>query len=233
MIDDRKKWLISIAYDSPALPGFEEDGAFRPSFARRRASCSSTADGTALAQDNLSRLGSAVSEIDRVVISLSWDHIGGLPAIVRDPEIKRSLEVIVPAGFSRNLQNELGRWSSVIEVSSAREVQPGIWATGPLGGEIAEQALVLRGESGAAVLTGCGHPGLDAVLAGGSMHGHVRHLIGGLHDCGLAELERSLGENPEMSAVLCHCTRCKAEALAAMPRRVRIGAAGEIFEVRL
>jgi 7,8-dihydropterin-6-yl-methyl-4-(beta-D-ribofuranosyl)aminobenzene 5'-phosphate synthase len=230
-----KKWLISIAYDSPALPGFEEGWGFSALVRSEEGivlfDCGW--DGRLL-KDNLSRLGSAVSEIDRVVISHShWDHIGGLPAIVRDPEIKRSLEVIVPAGFSRNLQNELGRWSSVIEVSSAREVQPGIWATGPLGGEIAEQALVLRGESGAAVLTGCGHPGLDAVLAGGSMHGHGRHLIGGLHDCGLAELERSLGENPEMSAVLCHCTRCKAEALAAMPRRVRIGAAGEIFEVRL
>jgi len=91
----------------------------------------------------------------------------------------------------------------------------------------------LKGKNEVAVLTGCGHPGLKAILSAGSSIGVPKWLIGGLHDCALSDLESSLRENPSLRAVLCHCTRCKNEASAAHIERVSIGAAGEIYEVEL
>lgn len=229
------RWQVSIVYDSPALPGFAAGWGFSALISSR--------DGIVLfdcgwdghlLRDNLSALGCDVSDIQTVVLSHPhWDHITGLPEVLRSSSVNRPLEVIVPDGFSKNLIKEIGRRAAVKEVSKAQEVLPGMWATGPLGGGVVEQALVLRGETGVAVLTGCGHPGLDAILAAGSSLGPPRLLAGGLHDCTLPELERSLREHRGLQAALFHCTRCKAEASSALPDRVRTGAAGETFEVEL
>ena len=230
-----RKWRISIAYDSPALPGFEEGWGF--------SALVSSGDGNILfdcgwdgrlLRNNLLRLGFTFSDIDAVVLSHPhWDHVTGLPEVLGDPNVKRSLEVVTPSGFSRNLLSEIGRRATVREVRTAQKIFPGIWATGPLGGEVPEQALVLRGESEVAILTGCGHPGLAANLAAGSSLGQARWLMGGLHDCTLPELERSLKDSPGLKAVLCHCTRCKAEASSALPAQVRLGAAGETYDITL
>ncbi len=229
------RWRLSIIYDSPALPGFAEGWGF--------SALISSQDGNILfdcgwdghlLRDNLSCLGFALSDIRAVVLSHShWDHLTGLPEVLSDPAVNRSLEVIVPAGSSKNLMKEIGRRATVREIEAAQEIFPGMWATGPLGGEVLEQALVLRGGGDVAILTGCGHPGLAAILAAGSSWGLPRWLIGGLHDCTLSELERSLRGQPALQAVLCHCTRCKVEASSALPDRVRVGAAGETYDLWL
>lgn len=230
-----RRWRISIVYDSPALPGFEEGWGFSALISSEGSNILFDCgwDGRLL-RDNLSRLGLKVSDIDGLVLSHPhWDHVTGLPEILRDPEVKGSLPVVLPAGFSKNLQREIGRRATVREVSRPLEIFPGMWATGPLGGEVPEQALVLRGEREVAILTGCGHPGVAPILAAGSSLGSARWLIGGLHDCTLRELERSLERYPSLTAVLCHCTRCKAEASAAGLDRATTGAAGKTYDIDL
>lgn len=229
------KWQISVVYDSPALPGYEEGWGFS-------AFISSDAynvlfdcgwDGKIL-QRNLSRMGHGFSEIDKVVLShYHWDHLTGLPEVLRDPHLRSNLEVVVPAGFSKNLKGEIGRMAKVREVREPQEIFPNVWATGPLGGEVPEQALIFRGEEDVAILTGCGHPGLARILASGSSFGHPLWLMGGLHDCTLPDLISSLREYPSVNAVLCHCTRCKAEASSAQIERVSMGAAGMTFEIEV
>ncbi len=228
-------WRISIAYDSPALSSFREGWGFSAVISSDAGNILFDCgwDGNIL-QENLSRLGFAFSDMDLVVLShYHWDHLTGLPVMLADPLKKRTLEVFVPYGFSKNLMKEINRKAIAIDVRSPQEISPNVWATGPLGGDVPEQALVLKGKGGVAVLTGCGHPGLKAVLSAGSTLGIPRWLIGGLHDCTLSDLESSLKENPSLRAVLCHCTRCKEEASAAHIDRVTIGAAGEIYEIEL
>lgn len=229
------RWRLSIAYDSPALPKFKEGWGFSAVISSDAGNILFDCGWDArILQDNLSRLGFTFSDMDLVVLShYHWDHLTGLPVMLSDPSVKRTLEVIVPYGFSKNLMKEIRRMATVREVRSPQEVFPEIWATGPLGGDVPEQALILKGESGVAILTGCGHPGLNAILSAGSSIGVPKWLIGGLHDCTLSDLESSLRENPSLTAVLCHCTRCKDEASAAHIERVSIGAAGEIYEVEL
>ena len=224
-----------MVYDSPALPGYAEGWGF--------SALISSGDGNILfdcgwdgqiLKNNLSRLGHDFSEIDKVVLShYHWDHLTGLPDVLRDPNVSKTLEVVVPTGFSKNLKKEIGRKATVREVNKAQEIFPNIWATGPIGGDVPEQALIFRGEEDVAILTGCGHPGLTAILSAGSTLGRPCWLIGGLHDCTLSDLARSLEEYPALNTILCHCTRCKAEASSARLKRVMIGAAGETYDITL
>jgi hypothetical protein len=56
----------------------------------------------------------------------------GLPEVLRDPHLRSNLEVVVPAGFSKNLKGEIGRMAKVREVREPQEIfrmcgPPDLW----------------------------------------------------------------------------------------------------------
>lgn len=127
-----------------------------------------------------------------------WDHIGGLPNLLR---ANPNLEVYVPESFSKNLKAEIRKRANLIEVKEAVEISQGIQSTGELGDKIKEQALILDTGNGFYVLTGCAHPGLDAILSSVPICGKIKGIIGGFHDT--EDFERLKGAE---IAIVGHCT---------------------------
>lgn len=129
---------------------------------------------------HMKRLNIDPASIRKLVISHQhWDHVGGLPEILR---ANPGLEVYVPASFSENLKKEIKKRATLIEIKEPVEISQGIMSTGELGDKVKEQALVLDTGDGCYVLTGCAHPGLDAILDTASHYGKVKGILGGLHD---------------------------------------------------
>jgi len=129
--------------------------------------------------ENMNKLEIDPGHIKKLVLSHQhWDHIGGLPEMLKaNPEII----VYVPISFSENLKNEIKKRATLIEIEKPTEICRGVWSTGELGDKIKEQALILDTGSGLYVLTGCAHPGLATIMDIAFRHGKVRGILGGLH----------------------------------------------------
>lgn len=139
------------------------------------------------------------ARIKKLVLSHHhWDHIGALPDLLRAIP---NLKVYVPKSFSKNLKAEIGKRATLIEVKEAVEISKGIRSTGELGDKIKEQALILDTGNGFYVLTGCAHPGLDAILGSVPISGKIKGIIGGLRDT--EDFERLKGLE---IAIVGHCT---------------------------
>ena len=117
---------------------------------------------------NMDRMMVDLDAIDGVVISHEhWDHTGGLWEILKR---KKGLKVYVCPSASetfRKCVEELG--GRLVEVSGPMEVAENIFLTGEIGGAykdeyIGEQAVVVKGEKGGSVITGCAHPGIVKIL---------------------------------------------------------------------
>ena len=88
----------------------------------------------------------------------------------------------VPSSFSENLKKEIRKRAELVEIKEIAEISDGIWSTGELGDKIKEQSLVLSTENGAYVLTGCAHPGIEAIMDAALSCGKIKGILGGLHD---------------------------------------------------
>ncbi len=151
---------------------------------------------------NLSLFG--IEDFDFVVLSHQhWDHIGGLNHV-----ISRTSYVVVPSTFSPNLKREIARKAELVEVTSPREIAEGIYTTGVLTRPIPEQSLVVEVGRGVFVITGCSHPGLEAILRVAEKFGKVYGVMGGFHGFSRVELLRDY----EL-VIPCHCTVAKEEIL--------------------
>jgi len=160
--------------------------------------------------------------IDLVVISHAHpDHYGGLPRLLYD---RPRLEVSVPAGAAPVLARKLPKASVIRGEQGPRDLAEGVRLTGDMGGAIPEQALLLESEEGWAAVVGCGHPGLEAIVA--AADGDLSILVGGLHDL-----------NPNQSMLswvgricACHCTPNK-RVLSHRLDNVELGAVGTVIHV--
>jgi 7,8-dihydropterin-6-yl-methyl-4-(beta-D-ribofuranosyl)aminobenzene 5'-phosphate synthase len=126
--------------------------------------------------ENMDRMMVSASELEGVVISHDhWDHTGGLWEVLKR---KRGLKVYACRSFSETFKDcvrELG--GELILVDGLTEIAKDIFVTGGIDGEykgekITEQALVVKGDKGASVITGCAHPGIVNVLK------HVKSALG-------------------------------------------------------
>ena len=172
----------------------------------------------------MQKLGVDLHEIEAVVLSHAHgDHTGGIGIVEQLDDV----QVFVPKSFFVPMKKMLSRFQNVemVEVSSATEVAEGITSTGELDG-IGEQSLTVETRQGLVVVTGCGHPGLDAILNVARKFGMVHGVVGGFHGFDKLDLLGDLG-----LIVPCHCTRLKDRILSRYPHTSKACAAGCVFDV--
>jgi 7,8-dihydropterin-6-yl-methyl-4-(beta-D-ribofuranosyl)aminobenzene 5'-phosphate synthase len=117
---------------------------------------------------NLVRMKIDTSKIRYVVISHDhWDHLAGLWPFL---EKHKNVTVYISPGFSQETRNRIASLGvRVVEAVGLMEIKKGIYATGQIKGvcggqDIYEQAIIAKIKQGLAVITGCAHPGLEAIV---------------------------------------------------------------------
>ncbi|MGC9443986.1 MAG: MBL fold metallo-hydrolase [Candidatus Methanospirareceae archaeon] len=217
--------ILRIAYDNDAQTGFESDFGFSCliELERKRSLLFDTGSSRDILAFNLQQLHVKSETIDTIVLSHEHgDHTGGLEAVLHP-----GVRVFVPSSFSRNLKHAIAQMADVVEVVLPQEIVPGVYTTGELGAwQKKEQSLVLKTPNGMVVVTGCGHPGLEAILAAAATFGQLYGVIGGFHGFNRLELLRELD-----LIVPCHCTRYKRAILERYPEKTKWCGAGMVLEL--
>jgi 7,8-dihydropterin-6-yl-methyl-4-(beta-D-ribofuranosyl)aminobenzene 5'-phosphate synthase len=163
---------------------------------------------------NMARLGISPGDVDVVVLSHAHgDHTGGLAGFL---EIHSDVTVYpleaFPAGIGTDAR---ARGAEVVRISGPLDLCPGATLTGALVGEsgIPEQALLLWTNAGAAVVTGCAHPGIVNIVeqAEQGTGRDVVAVIGGFHlfresDRSVRRVVARLQELGVQCVVPCHCS---------------------------
>lgn len=211
---------ITIVYDNEAWgPGLRADWGFAclvESGNGGRVLFDTGARG-AILLENMQRLGIDPRTISKIFISHAhWDHTGGLAAL---PDRNPEASVYLPAPCSPP-----ARGMHIISIHDPRRLTPHLMSTGVLTG--GEQSLVLNTGLGLAVICGCAHPGVEAILEAAARFGRVTALIGGLHGFREFDLLRDLS-----LVCPCHCTQYTAEIKARYPQTFVSGGAGKVLEL--
>jgi 7,8-dihydropterin-6-yl-methyl-4-(beta-D-ribofuranosyl)aminobenzene 5'-phosphate synthase len=163
---------------------------------------------------NMAALGKAPGDVDAVVISHAHDdHAGGLAGFL---DVHDAVKVYLLASFPDVLADVArGRGAEVVEVTGPTEVCAGASLTGDLAcpGAISEQCLVVSSDAGAAVVTGCAHPGIATAVARARAltARDVGAVLGGFHllrtdDSGVDGVVAELRGLGVRRAIPCHCT---------------------------
>lgn len=211
---------ISIIYDNQAwAPNLKADWGFaclvEPGDGSRL--LFDTGAKGAILLENMARMGIDPQTIASVFISHShWDHMGGLPAVL---EHNHKAGVYLPASCPIPAEAE---W--VLSIEGPGHLTERLMSTGELNG--GEQSLVVDTGKGLAVICGCAHPGVAAILKAAARFGRVTALIGGLHGFQDYDLLQNLN-----LICPCHCTQHIAEIEERFPDTFVPGGAGKILEV--
>ncbi|MFZ5993812.1 MAG: MBL fold metallo-hydrolase [Thermodesulfobacteriota bacterium] len=165
---------------------------------------------------NLERLNIDPCAIPEVFISHAhWDHTGGLSDLLK---LNKKVKVYIP-----NSCPKPSGAGNVISITGPVQIHGNVFSTGELAG--IEQSLVIRAGEGLAVVTGCSHPGVRAILQAASSFGKVDTLIGGLHGF------REFSLLKDLKVVCpCHCTRFKSEIERLYPEKCLDCGAGKVSE---
>ena len=174
---------------------------------------------------NMSRLMVDVEKISSVVISHDhWDHTGGLWEILRS---RKGIKVYASGSFSdefkagvKDLGGKLYFPSRLTEVSKNIFVTRGI--EGEYKGEIlAERALVVKGQKGVSIITGCAHPGIIRMVRSIRESMNIKKIymvFGGFHleKTSREDITNIMGTLLDMGVSKvgpCHCTGDKARRI--------------------
>ncbi len=136
---------------------------------------------------NMRSMGVKPEEITKIVVSHEhWDHIGGLwRLLAHNP----GMPAYICPGVSIEFKDKIASFGADITfVGPFMEIDRNVFTTGEtMGitryGMIPEQALVLRSEKGATVITGCAHNGIVDILASvrEKMPEPIYLVLGGFH----------------------------------------------------
>lgn len=198
---------IYVLNDNEGAPGFMNEwglslfadaGAFKFLF--------DSDSSPKLIEHNSKQLGLDLSSISFFFLSHEHlDHLGGAEAL---PEGKVAY---VPAGAESSYLKRF----SVVYVDKMKEIEKDVWSTGPLGEEIKEQSMIVKGSFGHALFVGCSHPGIDLIAEKASKSfGTIKYLIGGFHKPGLRSLAEALKRAEYASPIHCSGEMAKAYAKA-------------------
>ncbi len=117
---------------------------------------------------NMAQLKVDPDRIEAVVISHDhWDHTGGLWELLKR---RKGLKVYACPGFSGGFKQKVKTLEGcLIESGGFQEIDARISVTGEIPGQyngeyLPEQALMVKTESGTAVVTGCSHPGIVTMI---------------------------------------------------------------------
>lgn len=210
---------ITILYDNEAwAPGFQADWGFACLLdldGGSRLLFDTGAKGPILLQ-NMEKIGVDPRTISHVFISHAhWDHTGGLPDFL---ERNREAAVYLPASCPKPTEAR-----QVFSIQASCQLSPNLWSTGELTN--GEQSLVVDTGQGLAVVCGCAHPGVAAILQAAAQFGRVTVLVGGLHGFRDFDLLRDLS-----LVCPCHCTKYIGEIEQRYPKTFVPGGAGRIVE---
>ncbi len=176
---------IHIVYDNTSADGgLREDWGFSAvaTVGDRRVLFDSGADADLFLR-NLAALGIDPASISHAVISHHHsDHRGGIYRLFqRHPAMRVWFLDSFPA---EAFEIGLAVGMNPVRVTGPAEIAPGIHTTGPVGGRIPEQALVIDTAGGPVVLVGCAHPGVDRLVEAAREQrkaDSIRLLLGGFH----------------------------------------------------
>jgi len=205
---------LTILFDNvPAVDGLETAGGFACLIqGLKKTILFDTGADSAILLSNMKKLGIDPGSVDVVFLShLHGDHTRGLQGfLARNPEV----EVWMPAYFPESLRDQVRTAGARLRiVEGPAEIFAGAHTTGPLGREIVEQALVLETRSGLALVTGCAHPDIAAIVAE-TRRQHkqkVALIAGGFHlrslEAGrIGETLRALQQSGVERVAPSHCT---------------------------
>jgi 7,8-dihydropterin-6-yl-methyl-4-(beta-D-ribofuranosyl)aminobenzene 5'-phosphate synthase len=175
---------ITVLYDNTAArPGCRADWGFACLVeGAGKTILFDTGTNAEIFRSNVRALGVDLSRVDALVISHPHgDHTGGLGVAVK---ARAGLPVYLPFGAPEALAAERRTaGAKVFLPEGPAEIGPDALVTGPVGGQVPEQALVVRRPGGLVVVTGCAHPGIVAMVerARQMAAGRVLAVIGGFH----------------------------------------------------
>jgi 7,8-dihydropterin-6-yl-methyl-4-(beta-D-ribofuranosyl)aminobenzene 5'-phosphate synthase len=126
-----------------------------------------TGGDTTILIENVRALELDTEGLGAVIISHNhWDHAYGLPGVFYLTE--KVPKVYVP-GSSRDSILQQNPRLNIVPVYEPAEILPRVWSTGELRTSyrdivLCEQSLILNGDDGLYVITGCAHPGIVEII---------------------------------------------------------------------
>jgi 7,8-dihydropterin-6-yl-methyl-4-(beta-D-ribofuranosyl)aminobenzene 5'-phosphate synthase len=140
---------------------------------------------------NAASLGIDLQSLDGIVIShVHADHVGGAMNMFRRT-FSLSAEAMEPKGLPGYVPAPMRHERAAVELTTGpRVIAPGVAVLPPLprmlfwAGPVAEQALVVNVRGfGLVLVSGCGHPGIERILAATErvLDVPITAVVGGLH----------------------------------------------------
>ncbi len=174
---------------------------------------------------NMDRMMVFAENIEVVVISHDhWDHTGGLWELLKRNNL---MKVYACRSFSDTFKNcvkEAG--SSIDYISDFTQIYKNVFTTGGIstkykGSVLYEQSLVVKGDKGFSVITGCGHPGTGKIISLVKKHfgiDNIYMVLGGFHlfDKKRDELLRVIKEFKDLGVEKVGPAHCSGDKLRRM-----------------
>ncbi|MEW5827107.1 MAG: MBL fold metallo-hydrolase [Candidatus Bipolaricaulota bacterium] len=187
-------------------------------------------------EGNARALGCNLSTVGVLALSHEHcDHVGAVSAVTR-----RGLRLLVPSAFARRFGGLRKIGVELTAVKGPTQLCAGVKSTGTFGRAIREQALLVEGSDGPALVTGCAHAGIATVaeIATKLAQRPLALVVGGFHlfRSDEAEVRHAADQLLRLGVARiapCHCTGDAAAGILrdAFGNRFTEVAAGNRIEV--
>jgi 7,8-dihydropterin-6-yl-methyl-4-(beta-D-ribofuranosyl)aminobenzene 5'-phosphate synthase len=160
---------------------------------------------------NLKALKISPQEIQNVLLSHEHDdHTGGVQSLLN---VGEDPYLYIPPSFSSSFKTRFRGQTQLVEVKPGMEIVEGMYSTGEIAGPPPEQGLVIETAEGLVVITGCAHPGVDAMVrqAKNLFEKEIYLVLGGFHlgnatDARVNQIIQEFQRLGVKHVAPCHCT---------------------------